>query len=297
MANDPEPLPPTPDPEPDPDDTELSTDEIVTDARGNKTVSMTTMLKYKAEARALSKRVKELEPVAGRVTEVEGRLNEASPVINAILTNPRLKAEALRIASGTHATPEAREQPQDDPDAQAFAEDSGYYLADGQTVDAARARRVLDRLDARHGRQINTAMRPLAGSVLGSRAEQNVARAKAQVDEDGVPVASTESIDEVVTLMGADGHNLLANPQVITMILTQAAGIDHMKKRTPKAQDEPMFIEQAGGGRQPRAAAIDADMRGFLQRQGISEKDYQRSEKNLVDGVVNRKGIPLGGKS
>lgn len=294
MVDDPVPDPPEPDPPP--DDTELDASEVVTDAQGNKTVSLSTMLKYKREAKANGKRLKELEPIAARVTEVEGRLNEASPVINAILTNPRLKAEALRIASGTHATPETRDQPQDDPDAVAFAEDSGYYLADGQTVDAARARRVLNRLDARHGRQTDARLRPLAGSVLGSRAEQNVARAKAQVDEDGVPLATEESIDEVVRLMGAEGQHLLANPQVVDLVLNNAIGLDRRHRRTPKAVDEPLYMAPSGGGG-PRTAALTADEKAFAARHGISEKDYQRSTKNLEEGMRQRQGIPLGGKA
>lgn len=274
----------------DPDDAELEASEIVTDDKGNKTVSLSTMLRYKKEAKANAKRIKELEPVAGRVNELEGRLNEASPVINAILTNPRLKAEALRIANGTRTTAEHVEQPEEDTDATAYAEDMGFYLADGVTVDAARARRVLDRLDARHGRQTDAKMRPLAGSFLSGKAEANVQRAFAETDDQGVPIATQESIKEVVGLMGSDGQHLLANPQVIDMILNQAAGLDRRKGRTPKAVEEPLYLDSAGGGRARREPSMSADDKARAERLGLTAKDLANAAAKLATGKSMRAG-------
>lgn len=276
--------------EPVDDDAELEASEIVTDDKGNKTVSLSTMLRYKKEAKASAKRIKELEPVASRVTELEGRLNDASPIINAILTNPRLKAEALRVASGTHATAENREQPDDDPDASSYAEDMGFYLADGVTVDAARARRVLDRLDARHGRQTDAKMRPLAGSFLGSKAEQNLARAMAETDAQGVPLATAESIREVAALMGADGQHLLANPQVVDLVINNAIGIDRRKGRTPKAPDEPLYLESAGGSRRRAEPTLSADDRAQAKRLGLDPKYLENAARKLATGTAMRAG-------
>lgn len=279
-----------------PDDAEELASLAVTDAAGNKMVTLKALQEERATRRGLQQRIKELEPVAGRVTELEGRLNDASPVINAILTNPKLKAEALRIANGTRTTSDAGGQPEDDPDATAYAEDMGFYLADGATVDAARARRVLDRLDARHGRQTDAKMRPLAGSFLSGKAEQNVQKAIDATDDNGVPLATPESIHEVVKQMGPDGQHLLANPMVIELVLDRAAGIDRRNKRTPKAQDEPIYLESAGGGRGSRASVIDADLKASFARLGINEKDGQAAIKNLEQGARNRSGIALGGK-
>lgn len=274
----------------DQDDAELEASEIVTDDKGNKTVSLSTMLRYKKEAKANAKRIKELEPVAGRVTELEGRLNDASPIINAILTNPRLKAEALRIASGTHTTAENREQPDDDPDASSYAEDMGFYLADGVTVDAARARRVLDRLDARHGRQTDAKMRPLAGSFLGSKAEQNLARAIAETDAQGVPYATAESIREVAALMGQDGQHLLANPQVVDLVINNAIGLDRRKGRTPKAPDEPLYLESAGGSRRRAEPSLSTEDRDQAKRLGLDPKYLENAARKLATGKAMRAG-------
>lgn len=272
------------------DDAELTPDEVVTDDKGNKTVSLSTMLRYKKEAKAHAKRIKELEPVASRVTDLEGKLEGASPIINAILTNPRLKAEALRIANGTRTTSEHTDQPENDPDAEAYAEDAGFYLADGTTVDTARARRVLDRLDARHGRQTDAKIRPLAGVTLGQKAEANLARAMAETDESGVPIATQESIREVAGLMGTDGAHLLANPQVIDMILNQAAGLDRRKGRTPKAPDEPLFLASAGSGRRSKEPTVSAEEREQATRLGLDPKYLENAAKKLATGKTMRAG-------
>jgi hypothetical protein len=104
------------------------------------------LITAKKGERAAKKRNAELEP-SPRASEIDERLNSAQPIINAILSNPKLRAEALRIASGTQHQPQVTtEQPtsDEDPDAAAFAEDAGFFLGDNVTPDVARARRVLD---------------------------------------------------------------------------------------------------------------------------------------------------------
>jgi hypothetical protein len=66
------------------------------------------LITAKRDLRVSNRRVKELEPVAARASEIDERLNSAQPVINAILSNPKLRAEALRIASGTHTSARSR---------------------------------------------------------------------------------------------------------------------------------------------------------------------------------------------
>ena len=123
------------------------------------------LIAAKRENRALAKKLKDVEPIAARAAELDDRLNRAQPIIDALVSNPKLRAEALRIAQGTRPSADSTEQPtgDEDPDAAGYAEDMGFYLADGVTPDAARARRVLNRLDSRHGRQTDERIRPLAG--------------------------------------------------------------------------------------------------------------------------------------
>jgi hypothetical protein len=157
------------------------------------------------------------------------------------------------------------------------------YLADGQTLDIARAQRAMAILDKRSGRQTDERLRPLAGSFLGDRATTNIARAKAQTDDDGVPIATAESIDDVVKLMGQDGAQLLANPAVVDMILNQAAGLDRRNRRTPKAPDAPLYLDSQGG-RGRRTPVVDAATKALMEKVGLTEEEYAASNKRNFEG-------------
>jgi len=100
------------------------------------------LIAAKRENRALAKKLKDVEPIAARAAELDDRLNRAQPIIDALVSNPKLRAEALRIAQGTRPSADSTEQPtgDEDPDAAGYAEDMGFYLADGVTPDAAPAR-------------------------------------------------------------------------------------------------------------------------------------------------------------
>lgn len=278
------------------DDSEVDAEAsaLSIDVSGNKMVPLSALIAAKKEGKGYRDKLKELEPVAARTADVDQRLATAQPIINAILQNPKLRAEALRIAQGTNTSSERTEQPaaEDDPDAAAYAEDAGFYLADGQTPDIARARRVLTRLDQRHGRQTDERMRPLAGITLNRQAEGNLQQAMAQTDDDGTPLATAESIREVAGLVPS---HLLADPKVVDLILNSAIGLDRRKHRTPKAPDEPLYLESAGGGRQ-RGPSISPEERRSLERLGLTEKDYTESTKRLEEGMRNRRGIVLGGR-
>lgn len=273
------------------DDGEAEAAALAVDMGGNRMVPLSALIGAKKELKTLGKRVKELEPVAQRVTDVEARLEQASPVINAVVNDPKLRAAALRIANGTHATPESVEQPDDDPDAAAYAEDMGWYQSDNTTLDVKRAQRVLARLDQRSGRQTDAKIRPVVGNLLGSRAQQNLAVAKAQTDTNGTPYATPESIDEAAQQMGPDGQHLLANPQVMELLLDRAMGIDRRKGRTPKPVDEPLYLDSSSGGRgRVRETSITSEEKARLERLGLTEKDYAEAGKKLATG----KGMRLG---
>lgn len=247
------------------------------------------LITAKRELRAANRRIKEIEPVATRAADIDRRLNEAMPYVNAMVNNPRLKAEALRISQGTRPSGDATDQPDDDPDAQGYAEDAGFYLADGTTPDAARARRVLDRLDKRQAGRTADAIRPFAGLAVNQQVEQNIRAITAMTDADGVPYATEESIREAVAAL-KDGQHLLANQQVAQVILRNAIGEDRFKGRTPKAPDEPIYMPHAGGGRRPKDPAMGADQKARLAKLGLTEKDYNDTATKW-DSAHPRRGI------
>lgn len=279
---------------PAPDDQDADALELaalaVDDGKGGKSVPLGSLITSKKVVRELEKRIKELEPVAARATEIEANLGRAQPIINAILSNPKLQAEANRIAGGTRPTAETTDQP-DDADAIAMAEEMGFYLADNQTPDAARGARVLARLDARHGKQTDERIRPLAGITLNGKANANLTEAIGSVDDDGVPLATRESIMEVAKQLP---QQLLADPAVVDLVLNSAIGLDKRKKRTPKPQDEPLYLDRNNSGGRQREAALSSTERSFLKTSGITEEQYRKSSAKLEQGAASRRGIELG---
>src|SRR3954471_9071732 len=72
----------------------------VDDGKGGKMVPLSALIGSKKTQRELQKRVKELEPLAADAQRVGQQLEQAQPILNGIVSNPRLRAEALRIAQG-----------------------------------------------------------------------------------------------------------------------------------------------------------------------------------------------------
>jgi hypothetical protein len=251
----------------------------VDDGKGNKMVPVSALISAKKALKAATKAVKELEPIAQRSREVDERLNRAQPVIDAIINNPKLRAEALRISQGTNATADTRAaaDPDDDPDASAMAEEFGFYRADGVTPDVERGRRILSRLDTRHGKQTDDRIRPLAGLTLNQKANENLRDAAQMTDPDGTPLATRESIDEVAKQLPA---HLLANPQVLDLVINSAIGLDRRKGRTPKPVEEPLYFERQGSRRRAEPV-VSAQEKATLERLGLTEADYKKSGERL----------------
>jgi hypothetical protein len=254
------------------------------------------LIQAKKELRESKRRVAELEPQLAEVAATKERLDRAQPIIEAVLTNPKLRAEALRAAQGTRPSDDRTTQPdaEDDPDAAAIAEDMGFYLADGQTPDIARGKRLLARLDTRHGRQTDDRIRPVAGLLVGSRAESNVQHALTQVDENGTPLATRESIEDTIKLMGGAQSPLLANPNVVDLILNNAIGLDRRKGRTPKAPEEPLYLDRQTHGSR-RSDGLSSEDKQRASRYGISDKDYAESSRKLEQAAASRKAITFEG--
>lgn len=250
------------------------------------------LIAAKKGEKAARKRIAELEPVANRVTEVQGQLDRVQPIIMAVTTNPKLLAEANRIAQGgTRPTSESTAQP-DDEEASAFAENVfSFYMADGTTPDVARARRAMDLMDRRNGRQTNEILRPYAGVTLGQKADTNISAAIAQTDDDGIPLATEESIREVVAQFGPQGASMLADPKIVNVVLESAIGRDKIKKRTPKAAADPLYLAQTSGRRS--APAYSQEERRAFAAVGLTEADLKKTNDKLES--AGGRAINLGG--
>jgi len=249
---------------------------VVDDGKGNKMVPLSALVGAKKSARDLNKRNKELEASAAESAQLKDRLDKAQPFIDALVTDPKLRAAAIRVVQGTHASPGSTEQP-DDSDATAVAEGFGFYLSDGATLDVARAKRVMTRIDARTRRQTDAALRPLAGIVAGSQAERNVHHAMTLTDDNGRPYATQESIREISSKLDPA---LLANPDVMDIVLNSAIGLDVRKGRTVAVPDEPLW-QATAGGRRPTQPTISQETKASLDKLGLTEKEYAASSKRL----------------
>lgn len=254
------------------DDDELSA-LAVDDGKGNKVVPLSALVGVKKQNRELSKKVKELEPVASRVTEIEQRLERAAPVINAVLTDPALAAAVQRKTNPSAAK---TEQPADDPDATEYADAMGWYTETG-AVDVARAQRAIKIQEKIAERTSQKTVAPFANLSVGSAAERNITQAIGMTDNSGVPLATEESIREVAGTLPA---HLLANPDVMDLVLNNAIGLDRRKGRTPKAVEEPLLLDSVSG--RPRGlSVIDADTKRRINKLGLTEKDYQDTMKRM----------------
>lgn len=293
MSENPNPNPdpdPTPNPELEPDDAAELASLVVDDGKGGKMVPLAKMLEYKRQAKEFGKRVKELEPTAAEAAAIRERLDAAQPLISALVADPRLRAEALRITQGRTVAP----APQDDQEAKDYAEDMGIYLADGVTPDAVKGRRILDRENARLTRLTERVMGPMAGLVLNDKAGANIREAKAMMGTDGAPLASAESIDEVVAMMGREGAQLLADPRVVEILVNNAIGVDRRKGRTPKPIDEPLYLDSPHGRRRASEPVYDSATKASLERLGLTEADLNTAGDRLQAALTTRKGIVLG---
>lgn len=260
----------------------------VDDGKGGKVVPLSALIATKKEARAHAKRIKELEPQSSELAALRQQVADAQPYINALVADPRLRAEAIRITQGGRPS---QVPPQEDGEAQEYAEMHGIYLADGVTPDASKARRMIDWHDRRNSQRNEEQMRPLAGLALGQRAEANIREALAQVDDEGTPLATPESIREVASQLPA---HLLANPQVVELVLNNAIGIDRRMRRTPKAADEPLYLDSPRGRRRSEPV-VDAQLKGSLDRLGLTEKDFAGAGDALENQARGKnKSIKLG---
>lgn len=282
--NAPEPEPATPEGD---DESDLST-LAVDDGKGNKVVPLSALIAAKNSAKALRTKIKELEPVAQRVTEIEGRLEKAAPYINAMLTDPAIAAAVTRKTNPSAAT---TEQPANDPLATEYADTMGWYTENG-SLDVARAQRAI-KVQREAARQAaGEVVQPFANLTVGSAAERNLQQAMGLRDPEGVPLATEESIREVASVLPA---HLLANPEVMDLVVNNAIGVDRRKGRTPKAAEEPLLLDSVGGRRTRSQPVIDAGLKASLERLGLSEQEFNAAGDKLTQAVSSRRGIVLGG--
>jgi hypothetical protein len=234
------------------------------------------VIRFRKEARELKKQNAELNAKIEWAKTVEQRLNEVTPTLDLIRQHPQIVEQ---VQQGTRASNTNTPQPQDDREAQEWAEENGLITAAGE-LDIARARRQLDRLDARAAKMAEQAVGPIRQNNAQQVSAQHRTQAKGVTLQDGTKFATDESIDQAFSMLPAE---LTADPKVAAIIPLIAAGLDRAKGKTLRAasrdESEPLLTESVGR-RGP--AAISPDLQRILQRTGVTEKEFR--ETNYVPG-------------
>lgn len=280
----------TPDPKPADIDPHAPTsaaeddDPIVAEknAKGEDVTSVANVIHWRKEAKAAKREAAETK---AQLQQVSSRLDALNPLLERIQQDPTI----LTRAAG-HPDPKPVER---DIEAEQTAEDLGLIAQDG-SLDVGRARRILDRLDQRAGRTVDTRIAPLAQTTAQQASDLHRARALNMRTPDGAPFATQESINEAWAVLPAE---LTANPNVSAVVMPLvAAGIDRAKGRVPKAPErheygDPIFTEP-GGRRGPVSVLTDEDRKMVnTYAPKVGEKELERMITDLA--ANGRRGVRL----
>jgi hypothetical protein len=236
----------------------------------------------KAEKRGEARARESLQQEIQQAAAVKAQLEEWAPILQRIQQDPTILTRAQQPRQAVH---------EEDVEARELAEDMGFIDQSG-SLDVGRARRVLNRIESRNGKQIDQRMAPLAATTAGQMAQHHRMTAKQARMKDGVtPVASEESIDQVFAMLPAE---LLADRNVASLMPIMAAGLDKMLGRTAKAPTtfnygDPIFTEAAGGGRRP-GILTDQD-KAFAKQVGVKEEWLAEKSQQLANN--GRRGVAL----
>lgn len=245
-----------------------------------KMVPVGDLIRYRKEARDARKQLAEQAERLTWADGVDAKLREMAPTLEAIRNNPKLVEQ---VQQGTRPSAPTTLQPQDDVEAQEWAEENGLITAEGG-LDVARARRQLDKLDARAQKMAERTMGPMRQHTVNQVSDGHKQYAKTVTLKDGSKAASDESIEQAFAMLPPE---LTADKNVAALIPILAAGLDVFTgRRAVKAAGvdypEPIHTESSAGRRGP--VALTPDLARLLERTGVSEKDYRSTEKAYVPG-------------
>lgn len=262
----------------DPDDALVPTVQV----GAQQMVPVGELIKQRKEAKRLGREMAELRPRVERAEAVGRQLEEAAPLIEQLRNMTPEARQAL--ATGKLPSPVGTAQPEQDREAQQWAEMNGFIDAQGG-LDVQRARNNLDWLDQRHARNTQAIIGPVRQSAAAQAVQNLRQQAKGITDSAGVPMASSESIDEAYAMLPPE---LASQPQVAHVVIGTAMLIDKMKGRTPRAAApassyaDPVYME--GGGTRRQLQALSAEEKKRAERIGLTEKDLQSAGSALNAG-------------
>lgn len=259
--------------------TEDQEPEAVVTPTGEKLVPLSALL----DAR---NKVKELKPLAGKVSEMETELAELRnlrPYAEFVKANPHL------LQPQQPAQPPPSNQP--DPELEQYARRFDLYTPEGKPdVDRARAIREDNAKIAREEAQ--KVIQPYETRTLAQQAAANLQWLGGQKDAYGRQLTEDALREAVAPLIqGMDEANrvrAMADPQVAQLILRQAKAIQ--LEKMPNApvqppQNPPLVTESAGGPQ--RITLSEADKR-IGARAGLTEQQIRDRFAKFNPNSANR---------
>jgi hypothetical protein len=253
---------------PPPDDQDDDHDLIETaSVGGQKMVPVAELIRVRKESKAAKRELDSLRPQIERANQVSAQLAELQPVLEQFQRMTPQQRDAL--ASGKAPSPAGTPHDAEDVEARELAEDMGLIAQDG-SLDIARARKRLDKDDARFRRMMGEAVAPLRQSSAQQQAAVIRQQAMGITDKNGELIATPESITEAYAMLPAE---LAANPNVAAVALGVGMLIDKMRGRVVKPAQQysaPMYSEPSG---RRSVSGVTAEDRAIAAKVGLTDKD------------------------
>lgn len=244
-----------------------------------KMVPLEALKEARASAKALKAQMAELQPQIDRAAQVSRELESLQPTLQALQRMTPAQRDAL--ASGKTPSPEGTPHNDQDVEARELAEDLGLIAQDG-SLDISRARKRLDKDNARIERMLESRVAPVRQSAAAQQAATIRQQAKGITDNTGTLLATAESIDEAYAMLPPE---LAANPNTALVAIGTAMAIDRMKNRKVQqpAQDygAPLYSEPMTGRRGP---SISAEERELAKKVGLTDKDLTAAATAIQQG-------------
>lgn len=278
---------PKPEPADEDGDDALELLQGVQDVNGKKVVGLDQLIEHRKASKAQKREIAELRAKLAEKAGLEERVTQLLPIAEAVERDPALAKQIKSALDGTRPTRPATEQPSDDPEALEYAQVLGLVTKDkdgNDVYDVARAARALEFASVRAEKKLQPKIDEATNAAYGMRGEQNLSALYAITTPSGEPLATDESIKEVMKESQMP-LRMLADPRVARTVGLMAAGLDREKGRTPKEVVEPLYFERAGGRRGESTQISDYDRR-VASRIGLSEQDLAATSKLRV----SRKG-------
>lgn len=248
---------------------------VETDAKGRKVVGLDKLIDQRKAAKAAKEEIAGLKAKLAEYQGLDERVQRVMPIAEAVERDPTLAAEIRAAIEGTRQTRPTTDQPTNDAEALEYAKVLGFTTKDAQgndIYDVARAQRALDIESSRSFKHARPHIEAAAEAAYGMRGEQNLSALYHLQTPSGEPIASEDSIKEVMKESQMP-IRMLADPRVARTVGLMAAGLDREKGRTPKAI-EPVYFERSGGRRTREDVFTDED-RAAARKAGLTEDDLK----------------------